>query len=114
MKLKKIDNLIHIKDDNEKSYLKLQILDDTSLRLEIIRVVYEYRNQKLATKLLSRTLEYIPKLGYKSIILKVFPVEHDDKALKYDDLLNFYSKFGFIIINDIKYDNYTIMKKIIG
>ncbi len=94
MDIKQKNSKIYFNDDN-KSFTNITINKKTnSAFIELIKVLPKYRNNKLATKLLRKVIEYLKVLGYKLISLNPLPIERD--GLNLNQLIVFYRNFNFV------------------
>jgi len=96
MEIIKKENRIYF-NDNDISFGNISI-HDTYIKIEMIRIIPEYRGQGLGHKLFIFIINYIRKnFNCKKIILSPLPIKTggDENILNLEQLVIFYKKFGF-------------------
>lgn len=92
MIIKEEKNRVYFNYD-DKSFANISIKEDT-VRLELIKTLPQFRKFHIATKLMLQILQYIKEQKlYKIIYLNPLPL--DRLGLDLEQLIVFYSKFGF-------------------
>lgn len=89
-----INNRIYFNDDNKAFANALIDATNSYAYIELLKVVPEYRQQHLASKLMRILLSYIKNMSIQQIELNPIPL--DTTGLKLNELISFYSKLGFI------------------
>ena len=94
MKITKINNRIYF-NDNECAFANITLHEKEHLAyFELIKVKKEFRHQGKASILFEKVLLYVKENGFKIIELNPFPLERG--ALNIDELIEFYTKHGFM------------------
>lgn len=75
---------------------------DTIVNIDGLIVKKEYRNLGIAKQLMRKSIELMKMKGFNIFYLNACPI--GDKELKLDSLINFYTKFGFNIIKEQRYN----------
>lgn len=92
MTIKKENNRIYFNYDN-KCFANISIKEDT-LELQLIETLPQFRRFQIATKLMINILHYIKEQNYFKVIY-LNPLPLDRFGLNLNQLIHFYSKFGF-------------------
>ncbi|MEA3354734.1 MAG: GNAT family N-acetyltransferase [Campylobacterota bacterium] len=98
MEILKKNNRIYF-NDNNKAFANISI-DHTNnrVKLELIKVIPDYRNRKIATNLMSNILQYISRNLYDINTIILNPLPLDGNGLSHEKLITFYRKFGFTML----------------
>ena len=94
MKIISKNNRIYFNDE-DKSFINITTNSKTnSAFIDLVKVVPEYRNNKLATNLMNKVLNYIKSKGFNIVSLNPLPLDQD--GLNLNQLIKFYKKFDFL------------------
>ncbi|RXI35991.1 hypothetical protein CRU99_13650 [Malaciobacter mytili] len=110
MKAKFLNNKIYIKDE-DKAYLNANIIDENTIFIELLKVEYKYRNKKVASNMMEKSIEYLKTKGFKQIYLNALPLDSFSPPL--EKLKTFYKKFDFNEIQSLDNSNVNLMLKVI-
>jgi GNAT superfamily N-acetyltransferase len=89
----KNNNRIYFNDKN-KAFANITI-DGDKVNLELLKVIPAHRAMGLAKELMYKIMQYIRYTLFKAKQITLNPLPLDSSGLTLDELILFYTKFGF-------------------